>query len=147
MIANKIYSALVLTIGVVAFSCEAFVIGQNASGQAPVERSQKTSVGVAYLFKAELDSNNSNAATDLMLHVSGRKLLAVEKYDLADDLERWKNVMNQKAVTEYKIDTVSADVHVVTLTIEFIRNVNIGTKYDGSAWYITSVKDAPSRKR
>ena len=52
-------------------SCEAFVIGQNASGQPPVERSQKTSIGVAYLFKAEIDSNNVSAATDLMLHQSG----------------------------------------------------------------------------
>lgn len=129
-----------LLLSVAASGCELFVIGGSGKQVATIERSQKTSVGVVYLWKAELDSNNLVAVTELMRHKSGRKLLASERYDLADDLEHWKNLIGSKPITASTVDTLSGSQHTVHATIDHIRSVTFSTLYDKEAWYVTGLQ-------
>lgn len=122
--------------------CELFVIG-GGRRQEVVEISQRSSVGVVYLFKAELDSNNTTAATELVVHSSGRKLLAVEKYELRDDMARWQRLLVHKPITGHAIDTVDPSTHVVDATFDRIRHVRFNTKQIDDAWFITRIVDRP----
>ena len=136
----------VLILGTVASlalaGCELVVIGGKLR-QPVVEVSQRSSAGVVYLFKAELDSNNTAAATELVIHPSGRKLLAVEKYDMRDDLARWQRLLLNKPITSVIIDTIDASSHDVEATFDRIRRVAFATKRVQDAWYITRIGDAP----
>lgn len=122
--------------------CELFVIG-GGTRQEVVEISQRSSVGVVYLFKAELDSNNTAAATELVVHATGRKLLAVEKFEMRDEMARWQRLLVNKPITGHVIDTVDATTHVVDATFDRIRHVRFSTKRIDDAWFITRVVDRP----
>ncbi|MBU3741312.1 MAG: hypothetical protein FGM24_03390 [Candidatus Kapabacteria bacterium] len=121
--------------------CEVFVIGGTA--RAPVvEISQRSAAGVVHLFKAELDSNNMAAATELIIHSSGRKLLAIEKYEMRDELARWRRLLVQKPITSFRIDTVETDVHDVDAVFDRIRHVSFSTRRVNDSWFITRIADA-----
>ena len=122
--------------------CELVVIGGKIR-QPVIEVSQRSSPGVVYLFKAELDSNNTAAATELVIHPSGRKLLAVEKYDLRDELARWRRLLLDKPITAVAVDTVDAVTHDVEATFDRIRRVQFATKRVQDSWFITRISDAP----
>lgn len=126
---------------VVLTACELFVIGGSVR-QPVVEISQRTSVGVVHLFRAELDSNNTAAATELIIHGSGRKLLAIEKYDMRDEMARWQRLLSTKPITSYTIDTVDAATHDVEAVFDRIRYVRFSTKLVQDAWFITKIADA-----
>ncbi len=119
--------------------CALFVVGAEKKSTS-VERSQRSSQSVVYLFKAALDSNNVQAATDLMVHASGRRLLAVERYETRDDVERWRRLMSAKPITETRSDTLSATNHRVHVTVDYIKHfVFLTTRLDDSNWYIASI--------
>jgi len=126
-------------------SCELFVVGTPARPRIVIERSQRSAPGVVHLFKAELDSGNTTAATELMVSPNGRPLLAVEKYELADDLNRWKSVMAGVPISDTRIDTLSTDMQDVTITLDYIRKMKFGTINRDGEWWITRVID-PQRK-
>ncbi|MBU3699379.1 MAG: hypothetical protein FGM33_05130 [Candidatus Kapabacteria bacterium] len=121
--------------------CELFVIGTSTRRPTVIERSQRSSAGVVHVFKAEIDSGNTTAATELMVSGSGRPLLAVEKYELADDLVRWRSVMAGIPISETRIDTVSESVHDVTITLDYIRKMQFGTLRKDGQWWITKITD------
>lgn len=137
---HTLVGAFVATIALA--SCELFVVGGGARQRA-VEVSQRTSIGVVYLFKAELDSNNTAAATELILHPSGRRLLAVEKYEMRDDMARWQRLLVGKPITAYAIDTLDQSSHSVETTFDHIRKVRVSTKRIEGTWYITKLADKP----
>jgi hypothetical protein len=120
-------------------ACELFVIG-STSGKKPVERTQKSAEGVVHLWKAELDTGNLQAMTELMLHSSGRSLLAIERYELGDDLEHWRNLIGDKPVTSTVSDTLSESSQTVTITVDYIRDVKFWTLNKQGLWYIINVK-------
>lgn len=145
MIRQRIWIQI-LTIGSLAVcGCELFVIGTPARSKPPVERSQRTSAGVVHVFKAELDSGNTTAATEVMVNSSGRPLLAVEKYELADDLVRWRSVMAGVPISETEVDTVSDAVHEVTITLDYIRRMRFATVRRDNQWWITKITDMQRR--
>lgn len=119
--------------------CELFVIG-SSSGKRPVERTQKSAEGVVHLWKAELDTGNLPAMTELMLHPSGRTLLAIERHELSDDLEHWRNIIGGKPITATISDTLSAASFNVTITVDYINTVRFQTLNKQGLWYIVSVK-------
>jgi len=125
--------------------CELFVIGNTTRTKAPIERSQRTSAGVVHVFKAELDSGNTTAATEVMVNVTGRPLLAVEKYELADDLVRWRSVMAGVPISDTEVDTVAEGVHEVTITLDYIRRMRFATMRRDNQWWITKITD-PQRR-
>lgn len=134
-----------LVVACLATSCELFVVGTPTRSRVVIERSQRSSPGVVHLFKAELDSGNTTAATELMVSSTGRPLLAVEKYELADDLNRWKSVMAGIPISDTRVDTVSQDMHDVTITLDYIRKMKFGTISRDGVWWITRVVD-PQRR-
>jgi hypothetical protein len=80
-----------------------------------------------------------------MVSSSGRPLLAVEKYELADDLARWKSVMAGQPISDTKVDTINAESHEVMITLDYVRKMNFSTiRHDGT-WWVTKVTD-PQRK-
>lgn len=142
---RHVIPSAILSLSILIVGCELFVIGNAAKPRIIVERSQRTAAGVVHLFKAELDSNNTVAATELMVSAGGRPLLAVEKYELADDLNRWKAVMNTLPITDTRVDTIDADNHSVTVTLDYFRKMNFSTTRRESSWWITKVID-PQRR-
>ncbi len=125
--------------------CELFVIGSTSRAKAPIERSQRSSAGVVHIFKAELDSGNTTAATEVMVNTSGRALLAVEKYELADDLVRWRSVMAGVPISDTQVDTVSDGEHEVTITLDYIRRMRFATLRRNNQWWITRITDLERR--
>lgn len=142
---RSLFVAGLLVLGLIATSCELFVVGTPAKPRIIIERSQRTAPGVVHLFKAELDSGNTTAATELMVSANGRPLLAVEKYELADDLTRWKSVMSGLPISDTRTDTLGDDVHDVTITLDYIRKMKFGTIKRDGVWWVTKVID-PQRK-
>lgn len=136
---------IVLCIAALVTGCELFVVGAPGRSRMVIERSQRSSAGVVHLFKAELDSGNTTAATELMVNNSGRPLLAVEKYELADDLTRWKSIMSGQPISETTIDTIGPEAHDVIVTLDYIRKMNFSTLRRDGSWWITKVTD-PQRK-
>jgi hypothetical protein len=143
---NRVNSRIAFLCAVAALTgCEVFVVGTPSKPKMVIERSQRSSPGVVHLFKAELDSGNTIAATELMVSSSGRPLLAVEKHELADDLTRWKSVMAGEPISDTRIDTVNAETHEVVITLDYVRKMNFSTIRRNGAWWVTKVTD-PQRK-
>ena len=135
----------VLVAALMLTSCELFVVGTPVKPRLVIERSQRTSPGVVHLFKAELDSGNTTAATELMVSSSGRPLLAVEKYELSDDLTRWKSVMAGQPVSDTHVDTINPETHEVVITLDYVRKMNFSTIRRDGSWWVTKVTD-PQRR-
>ncbi|HLP28051.1 MAG TPA: hypothetical protein VK147_05370 [Candidatus Didemnitutus sp.] len=140
---------IALTIGLVTSlalaGCELFVVGGGSRKPQQIERSQRTAPGVVHLFKAEVDSGNTTAATELMLNTNGRPLLAVEKFELSDDLQRWKTIMAQKPISETTVDTLSDSTHSVRITLDYVRTMQFSTLRKQGLWWVTKIQDAPKR--
>jgi len=122
-------------------ACELFVIGSTQSAPTRIERSQRSSISAIRLWCDELDSASTAAATDLMLHPSGRALLALEKHEMADDLARWKRRLSGKPITSYSVDTTTASAHTVDVTFDYIRRAQFQTLKKDNLWYIIKVMD------
>jgi len=143
---HRLALGIVCAFALVATGCELFVVGSAQRWQRQIERSQRTAPGVVHLFKAELDSGNTTAATELLRNPSGGALLAIEKFELADDLVRWKTVMAGKAITETTVDTVSATAHNVRIAVDYIRVMQFTTIRSNDLWWITRVQDVTPKR-
>jgi hypothetical protein len=143
---HRLALGFVCAFALVATGCELFVVGSAQRRQRRIERSQRTAPGVVHLFKAELDSGNTTAATELLRNPSGGALLAIEKFELADDLVRWKTVMAGKAITETSVDTVSATAHNVRIAVDYIRVMQFTTIRSNDLWWITRVQDVTPKR-
>jgi len=143
---NTISKSIVgLTCLLAITSCELFTIGGGSRGPVQIERSQRSSAGVAHLITAEIDSGNTVAATELMVHSSGRQLLAVEKFELADEIQRWETIMAGKPISSTVVDTISDSTHKVRITLDYVRTMQFYTLRKGSLWWVTKITDAPKR--
>lgn len=138
---NRTRGLLSVAVAFLAYGCELFVVGSSNTQIPAAERSQRTSVAVVYLWSAELDSSSTAAATELMLHSSGRPLLAIEKHDLSDELARWKRILQHKPITSVQVDTLSAASHTVNATYDYLRKVRFATIAVNGKWFISKVAD------
>ena len=143
---HRLALGIACAFALVATGCELFVVGSAQRRRRQIERSQRTAPGVVHLFKAELDSGNATAATELLRNASGGALLAIEKFELADDLVRWKTVMAGKAITETSVDTVSATAHNVRIAVDYIRVMQFTTIRSKDLWWITRVQDVTPKR-
>jgi hypothetical protein len=128
-----------LALGALLFTvmgCEAFVIGSSKPAVI-IERSQRSAVGVVHLFKAELDTGNITAATELMRNEDGKPFLALEKYEMQEEVARWMNRLDGKTITGTSTDTVNASSMVVHATLNHIMVIDVATLRIDSVWYIT----------
>jgi hypothetical protein len=129
---------LLVVLTVVLTSCELFEVGASRR-DVIIERNQQSSVGVVYLWKAEIDSSNLTAASELMRHRTGRALLASERYDMTDDLQRWKTLLAGKPITSAVTDTVNDSTHTVHTKMDYIRSVSFSAVRRQGRWWVAKV--------
>ncbi len=120
-------------------SCELIVIGTKR--QEIFEINQNSPIGTIFLFKAELDSSNIHAASQLLAHPNGMKYLAYEKYELFDDITRLKNIISHKPVTLVKADTISVNHCKVTVELDYLKTLQFTTSKLDDKWFITSIPE------
>lgn len=128
-----------LSISILLASCELFVIGTKK--QPIIEISQSSPVGTVLLFKAKLDSSKVADASSLMLKHNGAQYLAIEKYELFDDLTRLSRVISLKPVTDYRADTVQSETCTVFLEVDYIKKYKFQTLKVSDLWYITAYQN------
>jgi len=120
-------------------SCELFVLGSKKAKQ--VEISQDSPLGTIYLFKAELDSNNIMAASQLLVSPDGSKYLAIEKYELFFEIARLRRLIGSKPVTFIKKDSISSSSYRFLIEFDYLRNISFTTAKIDSNWYIVGLVD------
>lgn len=119
--------------------CELFVFGSKQP--AAIEVSQTTSVGAVLLFKAELDSSNTTAATEILAGKQGEKLLAAEKYDMSDEIARISRLITQKPISKIQTDTLSPAAHTIHVEFNYLKKISFSTAKIGNSWYITEIHE------
>ena len=103
----------------------------------PIDIDQNSSIGVVYLFKTELDSNNIRGATQVLAQPKGVQYLAIEKYDLFYEMERMSRIIGHKSITDFKTDTLSNSNHKITVHFDYITEVNFTAEKIMNNWFIT----------
>jgi len=137
----KLKKVPVLIFLILALSgCELWVIG-GGPREKVIEVNQQSSIGAVYLFKAELDSNNVRGATEILAQPTGSFYLAIEKYELYEEMERLARIIGQKTITNFKTDTVSETNHKITVNFDYITEVSFTTSKISDHWYITCFQE------
>ncbi len=135
------YSAA-LSISALLSSCEVVRIASNErQAQVLPDIDQRSSQGVVYLFKNEIDSNNITAAVRVFASEQQRQLLAIEKYEMKFDVERWGRSIARKDITALRADTISPTQHLVKAEFNYNKALMFNTVRLGDKWFITSVKE------
>jgi hypothetical protein len=119
--------------------CELFVIGTKK--EPVVEVNQNSALGAIYLFKAELDSNNIRAATEVFANPNGKPILAIEKYEMFDELDRIRRLIGSKPITLVETDSLSLSTLRVNMEFDYLRTVKFTTAKISDNWYIISYYD------
>ncbi len=137
-ISRIMYRLILPVISLMIFlcSCELIVIG--AKPKAQVDISQNNPLGAVILFKTELDSNNVQAAAQVLASPSGKKYLAIEKYDLYDEVHRIMRVIGNKSITGVKSDTTSAGGLRINIELNYLNQLTFTTYKINNNWYIIS---------
>jgi len=118
--------------------CELVVIGSKTpiKKRIVVNYNQKTPLGSILLFKTELDSNNSYAASDLIASADGLQLIALERYNRSFDIERMRRQISMMPLTDLKTDTLGNNIIRYTVEYDLIKSVTYHAKQIDSSWYI-----------
>ena len=118
-------------------SCELVKIGSKNNGQ--INPNQETAIGTVYLFKAELDSNNSLAASQLIVGKQGSPLLAIDRYEMSDNIERLGRIISGKNITSFKSDTLNESAQQLHLEFGYLKRMQFSMKKIGKQWFITDI--------
>lgn len=118
-------------------SCELVKIGSKNNGQ--INPNQETAIGAVYLFKAELDSNNAVAASQLMAGKQGNPLLAIDRYEMSDTIERLGRIISGKNITSFKSDTLNESAQQLHLEFDYLKRMQFSMKKIGKQWFITDI--------
>jgi hypothetical protein len=122
-------------------SCEIFTIGSSTKKVKIVEINQKSPMGAVYLFKTELDSSNIPAATQILASPEGKPYLAIEKFELYDDVARIGRMIKGKPITSMKADSLSPAGYKVSVEFDYIKKMYFTTKKIDELWFITNYSD------
>ena len=115
-------------------SCELIVIGSKKAK--PVEINQQSPLGAVYLFKTELDSNNVPAATRILASPNGGLYLALEKYEMYDEIARVGRIIGQKPITDVNSDSLTNTSYRIHLEIDYLKQFSFTTTKIMDHWYI-----------
>lgn len=131
----------VILIPVLFYGCELIIIGTKSNVQIAeiVEYNQKTALGTIYLFKAELDSNNVPAASQLMKQSDGKSYLAIERYEKFYDIHRFRRIMAMSEITDISSEAISGDKMKYNLEFNFRKKLYFNALKVENNWYITEV--------
>ncbi|MBX3043582.1 MAG: hypothetical protein KIT33_03285 [Candidatus Kapabacteria bacterium] len=121
--------------------CELVVVGTRAdfATQNYVEFNQKSALGAIYLFKAELDSNNVPAASQMIKQEDGMAYLAIERYEKFYDIHRIKRMISLAEITDIKADTLSSNQMRYNLEFNFRRKLFFNALKVENNWFITDM--------
>ncbi|MFN5309316.1 MAG: hypothetical protein ACK5C0_07660 [Candidatus Kapaibacterium sp.] len=118
--------------------CEVFVFGTKRTYEP--EPTRETSVGTVYLFKAELDSINARAAAGLLVRPTGDPILALERYEMEDDIARMGRILYGMPITRVKTDTLTANSHRLLCEFNYMKNISFSAIRIRNKWFITDVQ-------
>ena len=134
---KKIILILIFTL---TFSgCELYVIGTKQ--EKPIDIDQNSSIGVVYMFKTELDSNNLRGASQVLAPEVGDYYLAIERYDMFEEINRIQRIIAEKPITSFMTDTLSEYAHNIVVHFDYLTEVNFTTKKISNNWYITDYSE------
>lgn len=119
--------------------CELIVL---TSKRKPVqELSQRNPTALFFLFKNELDSSDFKSASELMLQSNGSPYLAIQRYELFDDLKRLKRIIGSKPVTFCKADSLTPNTSRVNVEFDYIKNMSFMAQKINEYWFITGFNE------
>lgn len=118
--------------------CELFVFGTKHVYEP--EPSRETSVGTVYLFKAELDSANARAAAGLLRTPSGDPILAMERYEMEDDIARLGRILHHMPITQVKTDTLTKTSHRLRCEFNYMKKITFSALKIRDKWFITEIQ-------
>ncbi len=130
---NKIF--VIFTVLLIS-GCEVFVIGAKEQKREVIDYNQKTPLGAVYLFKTELDSNNIPAATQILANPKGEKYLAIEQYEMYDEIARINRLIALKPITSYKLDTLPDNQMRINIELDYLKYMGFTTRKIDDYWYI-----------
>jgi hypothetical protein len=130
---------IIICLAVCAGGCELFVIGTKK--EPVVEVNQNSALGAVYLFKAELDSNNIRAATEIFANPGGQPILAIDKYEMFDELDRIRRLIGDKPITLVETDSLSLSTLEVNIEFDYLRTLKFTTAKISDNWYIINYYD------
>jgi len=120
-------------------SCELITIGSKK--QKPIEISQRTPIGTVLLFKTELDSNNIPAATRILAKSDGKQFLAVQKYELYDEVARLQRLISNKKITSVISDSLTESSYKIKVELDYLKSISFTTSRINDFWYIVDYKE------
>lgn len=133
---NNIVSAI--SVAIILNSCEIIRIGGNTK----VLQEKKTlvtdkfqSIGSLNAFKLEADNNNYYAMLDFLSN-NGSYLLAADKIELSDEIQRLCRVIKNQELTQTLIDTLEIEKHNITMQINYNKNYRYYLNKIENSWYI-----------
>jgi hypothetical protein len=129
------YFIIILTV----YGCDVFEIGTKKAP--PIEVNQKSAVGVVYLFKAEIDSNNITGAVRIILKNDGKQYLASDKVEMYDDLSRISRIVAKKPITAIHADSLSPTQMKVKMEVDYTKILLFTTSKINDDWFITSLSE------
>jgi hypothetical protein len=87
-----------------------------------------------------LDSSRINDAISFMAHPSGRRYVAVESYELRDDVTRWQRILHGAVVSDIVTEVESDSACRLLVEIDYHDMYLVSTMRIANSWYITSVR-------
>ena len=133
---NNIVSAI--SVAIILNSCEIIRIGGNTK-VLPEKKIFVTdkiqSIGSLNAFKLEADNNNYYAMLDFLSN-DGSFLLAADKIELSDEIQRLCRVIKNQELTKNLIDTIGAEKHNITMQINYSKNYRYYLNKIENYWYI-----------
>ncbi len=122
---------LVLTCGLIV-SC--------GTGSRESVRPRVASQAVVREWKADLDSGKVPHAIARMAHPSGRRYVAVEAYELRDDVARWQRILRGAILSDMIVEIESDSVCRLLVEMDYHDMYLAQTRRVDSTWYLTSFR-------
>lgn len=133
------YKIIILIIATLSLqSCELFVIGVQQAPKIVVDIDQNSALGSVFLFKAELDSNNTRGAAQVIANGEGQKYLAIERQEQYFEIDRVKRLLANRTVTLVKADTLSNTMHRFQVEFDYLFFMDFTASKINEKWYVTN---------
>lgn len=132
---------IIIFLSIFFTSCELIVIGSKPTGPKIVKIDQNTSLGAVYLFKTELDSNNTLAASQILASPNGNRYLAIDKYNKIFEIKRIKRIISNKPITSVAKDTTNNSTKSYNIVFDYLETLTFETQRINDEWFITNISN------
>ncbi|TAE30295.1 MAG: hypothetical protein EAZ92_04820 [Candidatus Kapaibacterium sp.] len=122
-------------------ACAMIVVKEPTNTRTITERDQESPQGVVLLFKAEIDSNNVQAAIKVMASDDERPLLAIEKLDMQEEIARLGRIITKRDITAQRVDTLSPVRQRLRTEFGYLKELTFMTVRIDSLWFISKISE------